>query len=204
MQTQKVGSSHRGKSCQDSTCPLTAMCTHLTWNKVDNTTLTKPVPRQKSHGEPHFNTLMRQADTAAHRGRGVGVTAHDHNFILPLPAQPLTAVLTETLAQTLYASKGAQSYTKKTNTCATHTKNTQVSVKPDASALLLIVTHCQVARWVLSIEQTEISALAPTNPGNVSSSIWLEQHETVHDAEGSPLSLPKICLHLNVMCWCWK
>lgn len=55
---------------------------------------------------------MRQADTAAHRGRGVGVTACYHNFILPLPAQPLTVMLTETDAQTLHASKHAQAYTQ--------------------------------------------------------------------------------------------
>lgn len=29
---------------------------------------------------------MRQADTAAHGEKGVGVTARYHNFILPLPA----------------------------------------------------------------------------------------------------------------------
>lgn len=55
---------------------------------------------------------MRQADTAAHRGRGVGVTAPYHNFILPLPAQPLTVTLAETDAQTLRASKHAQAYTQ--------------------------------------------------------------------------------------------
>lgn len=43
-----------------------------------------------------LKTLMRQADTTAEPGRGVGVTAHYHNFLLPLPAQPLTIVLPET------------------------------------------------------------------------------------------------------------
>lgn len=41
------------------------------------------------------NTLMRQADTAAHGGRGVSVTARYHNFILPLPARLLTVIVTE-------------------------------------------------------------------------------------------------------------
>lgn len=109
-----------------------------------------------------LNTLMRQADTAAHKGRGVGVTAHYHNFILSLPAQPLTVMLKETDAHTLHAEK---------KTCTgTHTK-TQHTVKANASTSLLIVSHCQVAGWVLSIVLTEISTLATTNSGNVSFSI---------------------------------
>lgn len=55
-----------------------------------------------------LNTLMRQADTAAHRRRVVGVTARYHNFILPLPAQLLTVIVTESDAQTLQASTHAQ------------------------------------------------------------------------------------------------
>lgn len=51
-----------------------------------------------------LNTLMRQPDTVAHTGRGVGVTACYHNFILPLPAQPLTVMLTQTDAQTVHAN----------------------------------------------------------------------------------------------------
>ena len=64
---------------------------------------------------------MRQADTAAHRGRGVGVTARYHNFILPLPAQPLTVMLTETDAQTLHASIRTQTQTHVRNTHEKHT-----------------------------------------------------------------------------------
>lgn len=56
MQAPRMHPSHREESCQDSTCPLSALCTHLTWNKVDDTTLSEPVPRQKSHCEPHFST----------------------------------------------------------------------------------------------------------------------------------------------------
>lgn len=55
-----------------------------------------------------LNTLMRQADTAAHRGRVVGVTARYHNFILPLPAQLLTVIVTESDAQTLQANKNTR------------------------------------------------------------------------------------------------
>lgn len=89
---------------------------------------------------------MRQADTAAHRGRGVGVTARYHNFILPLPAQPFTVMLTETDAQTLHASKHARAHTQTQTYVRTRVhKNTQGSVKGDASAFLLIVTHCHVA-----------------------------------------------------------
>lgn len=58
-----------------------------------------------------FNTLRRQPDTAAHRGRGVGLTARYNNSILPLPAQPVTVMLTETDAQTRLASKHARAYT---------------------------------------------------------------------------------------------
>lgn len=106
-----------------------------------------------------LNTLMRQADSAAHTGRGVGVTARYHNFILPLPAQLLTVIVTESDARTLHAGKHAQAYTQTYCTCNTH-QNTQDWLKGGASTLLLDVTHCQVAGWVLSIELTKIKILA--------------------------------------------
>lgn len=64
------------------------------------------------------------------------------------------------------------------------------------------MTHCQAAGWGLSIELT----LATTNSGNVSLSIWVKQHEEVHNAEGSPLSFTNmcICLHLVRSSWHWN
>lgn len=154
-----------------------------------------------------LNTLMRQADSAAHTGRGVGVTARYHNFILPLPAQLLTVIVTESDARTLHAGKHAQAYTQTYCTCNTH-QNTQDWVKGGASTLLLDVTHCQVAGWVLSIELTKIKILATKKKkkrksGNVSLSIWVRQREEVHDAEGSPPSFMSvcICLHLVYLSW---
>lgn len=35
-----------------------------------------------------------------------------------------------------------------------------------------------------------------TNSGNASLSIWVEQHEEVHDAEGRPQSLNNMCICL--------
>lgn len=101
-----------------------ALCTHLTWNKVDNTMLSKPVPETEvSLWAARLNTLTRQADTAASGGRGVGVTARYHYFIPPLPGQPLTVMLTETDAQTLHASEHGQAYTHTNiNLCGTDTK----------------------------------------------------------------------------------
>lgn len=62
----------RAESSHDSICPLRSHCTHLTWNKVDNTTVSETGLRHKSHYEPLCNTLMRQADTAAQTGRSCG------------------------------------------------------------------------------------------------------------------------------------
>lgn len=198
MQAPKARSSHRGKSCQDSTSPLVAMCTHLTWNKVDNTTQTKPILRQKSHCEPHFSTHWWDRLTLQHTEREVWVW------------QP-TTIISSCHYLHSHSQLGSQrqvhkhciqakmhKHTHKTNICTTQ-KNTQDSVKTDAGGLFLIVTHCQVAGWVLSIEQTEISVLATRNSGNVSLSIWLEQHKEVQDAEGSPLSLR--CSHLVCLSW---
>lgn len=50
-----------------------ALCTHLTWNKVDDTILSKPVPRQKSHREPHFSTHWWDRLTVQHTEREVWV-----------------------------------------------------------------------------------------------------------------------------------
>lgn len=54
--TLHVQPSCRAELCHDSICPLNSMCTHLTWNKMDNTIQSKPIPRQKSHSEPYSST----------------------------------------------------------------------------------------------------------------------------------------------------
>lgn len=56
-------SSQRKEPRQDSTCPLSALCTHLTWNKVDDTMQSET---EVSPWATLLNTLMRQGDTAAH------------------------------------------------------------------------------------------------------------------------------------------
>lgn len=123
-----------------------------------------------------LNTLMRQADTAAYRGRVVGVTARYHNFILPLPAQLLTVIVTESDAQTLQANKNTRHMHTQTQRTKTH--RNEFKVVP----LLLDVTHCQVAGWVLSIELTEISILAtkkkrwPWLSLNLSQAAWRSAH----------------------------
>lgn len=58
--------SHREESCHDTTCPLTALCTHLTWNKVDDTMPPMLVLRQKAHSEPHFPTHWWDRLTVLH------------------------------------------------------------------------------------------------------------------------------------------
>lgn len=55
--TQSAAQSQRGiMSRQHMPTHCIVYTVHLTWNKVDDTTLSKPVPRQKSHCEPHFST----------------------------------------------------------------------------------------------------------------------------------------------------
>lgn len=79
---------------------------------------------------------MRQADTAAHRGRGVGVTARYHNFILPLPAQPLTVTLAETDAQTHCAQVSVHGRTHNRATRVQHTAETH------RTELKVVPVHC--------------------------------------------------------------
>lgn len=161
--TLYVHAGHSAESCDDSTCPLDSSCTHLTWNKVDNTTPPRAHPETEiSPGAALLNTLMRQADGAAHRGRAVGVTASYHNLILPLPAQLLTVAVTE--PRTRHAIKHAQAHTHthaRTNKLYMgHTpKHTEDGAEGAAGASPLAVTHCQVAGWVLSIELTKINIL---------------------------------------------
>lgn len=102
------------RTCRDSTRPLAAFIVYTPDLEQSGRhhTLQACPETEISLWATLLNTLMRQADTAAHRGRGVGVTARYHNFILPLPAQPLTVTLAETDAQTLRASKHAQAYTQ--------------------------------------------------------------------------------------------
>lgn len=71
-------------------------CTHLTWNKVDNTTVSEPHLRHKSHCEPLFNTLMRHTDTAAQTGRRCG---RDSSLPRFQPAVTCPASHTETCTQ---------------------------------------------------------------------------------------------------------
>lgn len=206
MLPPKVHPSHRGKSCQHNTCPLTALCTHLTRNKVDNTILTKPVLRQKSHCEPHFSTHWWDRLTLQHTGGEVWVWQHttiiSSCHYLPSHSQLCSQRQMRKHCKEANMHKRTQKHKHRRKA---H-KNTQDSVKAGASTLLLVVTHCQVAGWVLSIELTEISILATTNSGSVSLSIWVEQHEGVQQAEGFPLSLTNvcICLHLLRLSWHWN
>lgn len=83
-----------------------------TWPETKWTTRRHPRAHPEteiSPGAALLNTLMRQADGAAHRGRAVGVTASYHNLILPLPAQQLTVAVTE--SRTRHAIKHAQACT---------------------------------------------------------------------------------------------
>lgn len=204
MRSPKVYPSHRAESCHDSTCPLTALCTHLTWNKVDDTILSKPVLRQKSHCEPHASTHWWDRLTLQHTEGEVWVwqPATIISSCHYLPSHSLLCSQRQMHKHCMQANMHKRTHKHMRNT---H-QNTQDSVKGDASALLLTVTHCQVAGWMLSIELTEISILATTNSGNVSLSIWVEQHEEVRNAEGSPLSFTNMCscLHLVCLSWHWN
>lgn len=123
-----------------------------------------------------LSTLSRQADTAANRGRGVGVTAHSHNFILPLPAQPLTAVLTETVAETLRAGKHTQPKGKNKHAYNTH-KHTQDPVGADAKAL---AAHCDslsgcqmsVVNWVDRNKHISDNKLWQCLPLDLTWAVW--------------------------------
>lgn len=96
-----------------------------------------------SPGAALLNTLMRQADSAAHRGRAVGVTASYHNLILPLPAQLLTVAVTE--SRTRRAIKHAQAHTHIQTNMGHTAKHTEDGAEGAAGASPLAVTHCQVA-----------------------------------------------------------
>lgn len=54
--TQSAPQSQSGHVVTAHARSLHSLCTHLTWNKVDDTTLSRPVLRQKSHCEPHSST----------------------------------------------------------------------------------------------------------------------------------------------------
>lgn len=100
-------SSQRKEPRQDSTCPLSALCTHLTWNKVDDTMQSET---EVSPWATLLNTLMRQGDTAAHGWGGVSVTGRYHHFTLPLPHSYAHG---ETVAPTRHASKHKHTSTHK-------------------------------------------------------------------------------------------
>lgn len=189
----------RWKSCQASTCPLTALHTHLTRNKVDNTTLTKPVLRQKSHREPYSSAHWVDRLTPQQTEEEVWVwqptaTISSCHY-LPSHSQ----LCSRRQLQKHCMQANIHNPKEKTNTRTTHTNTHSSQLELMPRPLLLIVTHCQVARWVLSIEPTEISILATTNSGNVSLSIWLELREEVHDAEGGSPSSPNTSIYLNLM-----
>lgn len=186
MQAPKERSSHREKSCQGSTCHLPAMCTHLTWNKVDNTTPARSILRQKSHREPHFSTHWWDRLTPQHAGGEVWVW--QHTTIISschyLPSRSQLCLQRRVHKHCTQAKM--HKLPRKTTVGAAHQNLAGLS-SSWCHILSLVVTHCQFAGRLLSIVLTEVSILATTNSGNVSLSIWLERHKDVYNAEGSPL-----------------
>lgn len=172
---------------------------------MDDTILSKPVLRQKSLCEPHFSTHWWDRLTLQHTEGEVWVwqPATIISSCHYLPSHSQLCSQRQMHKHCMQANMHRHTHKHKHN--AQHTPKThRTQVKGGASTLLLTVTHCQVAGWVLSIELTEISILATTGCGNVSLSIWVKQHEEVHDAEGSPLSFTNMCICLHLVCLSWQ
>lgn len=110
---------------------------------------------------------MRQADTAAHTERDVGVTAHYHNFILPLPVQPLRVSVTDSVAQTLHASKHAYKHiVKRTGLIQRWCQYTAPSCDSLSGCWMNIVKRADRNKHI-----------SYKNSGNASLSIWAPQHK---------------------------
>lgn len=179
-QRRKGASVSQEKSSHDSMCPLSSQCTHLTWNKVDNTTVSETLVSP-------WTTLHHTDETGWHRSA---------NRPVVWAWQPAALI-----PSCLYLPGLSHRFT--------HTETCTETHGADFKAMPLLPWMWLIVRLLDAVSCTDrnkhIRHKKKKKLGNVSVSIWVRQHEEAGDGEGSPLTFPMcICVHLVDWSWHWK